>query len=109
LLVDKLNNNEPQFIILDEILKGTNSVDKLKGSEMFLQKIISVKSLMNCVIATHDLDLTKMENDYPNNVNNLCFELHNKNGHFEPDYKLTKGVTKSMNAIDLMRKNNIID
>ncbi|TPG44495.1 MutS-related protein [Flavobacterium pectinovorum] len=109
LLVDKLNNNESQFIILDEILKGTNSVDKLKGSEMFLQKIISVKSLMNCVIATHDLDLTKMENDYPNNVNNLCFELHNKNGHFEPDYKLTKGVTKSMNAIDLMRKNNIID
>lgn len=109
LLVEKLENNEPQFIILDEILKGTNSVDKLKGSELFLEKIIKMKTFNTCLIATHDLDLTKMENLYPNNIINYCFELHNNDGLLEPDYKLQIGVTKSMNAIELMRKNNIID
>jgi DNA mismatch repair ATPase MutS len=109
LLIEKLENNEPQFIILDEILKGTNSVDKLKGSELFLEKIIKMKTFNTCLIATHDLELTKMENSYPNNIINYCFELHNKDGSLEPDYKLQRGVTKSMNAIELMRKNHIID
>jgi len=109
LLIEKLENDEPQFIILDEILKGTNSVDKLKGSELFLEKIIKMKTFNTCLIATHDLDLTKMENSYPNNIINYCFELHNNGGSLEPDYKLQKGVTKSMNAIELMRKNHIID
>lgn len=109
ILIEKLENNEPQFIILDEILKGTNSVDKLKGSELFLEKIIKMKTLNTCLIATHDLDLTKMENLYPNNISNYCFELHNNDGSLEPDYKLQRGVTKSMNAIELMRKNHIID
>ncbi len=109
LLIEKLENNEPQFIILDEILKGTNSVDKLKGSELFLEKLIKMKTFNTCLIATHDLELTKMENLHPNSVINYCFELHNKDGLLEPDYKLQRGVTKSMNAIELMRKNNIID
>lgn len=109
MLVDKLENKEPQFIILDEILKGTNSVDKLKGSELFLEKIMKMETFNTCLIATHDLDLTKMENLYPNNIVNYCFELYNNNGLLEPDYKLQIGVTKSMNAIDLMRRNKIID
>lgn len=109
MLVDKLENNEPQFIILDEILKGTNSVDKLKGSELFLEKIMKMKTFNTCLIATHDLDLTKMEELYPDNIVNYCFELYNNNGSLEPDYKLQRGVTKSMNAIDLMRRNKIID
>ena len=109
LLIAKLEKKEPQFIILDEILKGTNSVDKLKGSELFLEKIIKIKTFNTCLIATHDLDLTKMESVYPNIIRNYCFELHNKNGLLEPDYKLQRGVTKSMNAIELMRSNHIID
>ncbi|TDD98466.1 MutS-related protein [Flavobacterium cellulosilyticum] len=109
ILVDKLENKEPQFIILDEILKGTNSVDKLKGSELFLEKIMKMQTFNTCLIATHDLDLTKMEDLYPNTIVNYCFELYNNNGLLEPDYKLQRGVTKSMNAIDLMRRNKIID
>ena len=109
LLIEKLEKKEPQFIILDEILKGTNSVDKLKGSELFLDKIIKMKTFNTCLIATHDLELTKMEGVYPNAIRNYCFELYNKNGVLEPDYKLQQGVTKSMNAIELMRRNRIID
>jgi hypothetical protein len=109
LLIEKLENDEPQFIILDEILKGTNSVDKLKGSELFLEKIIKMKTFNTCLIATHDLELTKMESSFPNAISNYCFELHHNNGLLEPDYKLQHGVTKSMNAIELMRRNHIID
>lgn len=109
LLIDKLDDNQPQFVILDEILKGTNSEDKLKGSKLFLEKIIKMKTQVSCVIATHDLDLTKMEHEYPNNIENYCFELQNINDELEADYKLQKGITKSMNAIRLMRKYKIIN
>ena len=108
-LIDKLNNGEYQFIILDEILKGTNSVDKLNGSKLFIEKLIHNKTDLTCIIATHDIDLTKMANEYKENITNLCFELHNFNGELTPDYKLRKGVTTSMNAIRLMREYKIID
>ncbi len=109
LLIDKLEDNKPQFIILDEILKGTNSEDKLKGSKLFLKKIIKMKTQVSCIIATHDLDLTKMHQEYPNNIENYCFELYDINAELEPDYKLQKGITQSMNAIRLMRKYKIIN
>lgn len=108
-LVENLENGEPQFIILDEILKGTNSQDKLTGSELFLQKLMKSNVLFSCLIATHDLDLTKIEDRFPLKIKNYCFELQNINGELETDYKLQNGVTKSMNAIYLMRKFKIID
>lgn len=42
-----------------------------------------------------------MANEYEENITNLCFELHNFNGELTPDYKLRKGVTTTMNAINL--------
>lgn len=108
-LVENLEKGIPQFIILDEILKGTNSQDKLKGSEMFLEKLMKSKTLFSCLIATHDLDLTKIEEKFPVKIKNYCFELQNINGELETDYKLQNGVTKSMNAIYLMKKFGIID
>ncbi|MDP2452965.1 MULTISPECIES: DNA mismatch repair protein MutS [unclassified Kaistella] len=108
-LVENLENGEPQFIILDEILKGTNSQDKLTGSELFLEKLMKSNVLFSCLIATHDLDLTKIEEKFPLKIKNYCFELQNIDGELETDYKLQNGVTKSMNAIYLMRKFKIID
>ncbi len=108
LLIDKLENGEPQFIILDEILKGTNSTDKLKGSQLFLERIIKMKTFNTCLIATHDLELTKMQSDYPDNIMNYCFELHKEGNLLQPDYILNNGVTQNMNAIQLMKELNII-
>lgn len=51
-----------------------------------------------------------MEHNYPNNIDNYCFELNqNIDNKLEPDYKLRKGVTKTMNAIRLMKEYKIID
>ena len=108
-LVENLEKGQPQFIILDEILKGTNSQDKLTGSELFLEKLMKSNALFSCLIATHDLDLTKIEDKFPLKIKNYCFELQNIDGELETDYKLQNGVTKSMNAIYLMRKFGIID
>lgn len=108
-LVENLEKGEPQFIILDEILKGTNSQDKLIGSELFLKKLMKSKTRFACLIATHDLELTKIEDKFPSQINNYCFELQNMDGELETDYKLQNGVTKSMNAIYLMKKFGIID
>ena len=108
-LVENLENGKPQFIILDEISKGTNSKDKLTGSELFLEKLMKSKTLFSCLIATHDLELTKIEEKFPAKIKNYCFELQNNNDELETDYKLQNGVTKSMNAIYLMKKFGIIE
>lgn len=108
-LVENLEKGTPQFIILDEILKGTNSQDKLTGSELFLEKLMKSSTLFSCLIATHDLELTKIEEKFPSKIKNYCFELQNENGELLTDYKLQNGVTKSMNAIYLMKKFGIID
>jgi len=108
-LIIKLTNGEPCFILLDEILKGTNSDDKLKGSELLIEKILKFPTLFACIIATHDLKLTEMEIKYTNVIKNYCFELNMHNSKLEPDFKLQKGVTKSMNALRLMKSLGIID
>ena len=109
ILIDLLAEGQPQFIILDEILKGTNSQDKLIGSEKFLEKLKDYPTPLICFIATHDLELTKMEEKYPSHLVNYCFELKNVNNNFFSDYKLRKGTTQVMNAIFLMKQFQIID
>lgn len=108
-LIENLDSGKPQFIILDEILKGTNSQDKLTGSELFLEKLLKSETLLTCLIATHDLDLTKIEQKFPEKIKNYCFELENRDGELLTNYKLQNGVTKSMNALYLMRKFGIIE
>ncbi|MDM1521958.1 hypothetical protein OBK16_03990 [Empedobacter falsenii] len=109
ILIDRLEDNQPQIIILDEILKGTNSEDKLIGSQKFLEKLIQSPTKLIGFIATHDLELTKMENDNPAHIINYCFELKNIDNNYFSDYKLRKGTTKMMNAIFLMKQYKIID
>ena len=72
ILIERLENNQPQIIILDEILKGTNSEDKLIGSQKFLEKLIKSPTKLIGFIATHDLELTKMESENPDHIINYC-------------------------------------
>lgn len=88
------------LIILDEILKGTNSADKLNGSRMFLD-YISHKAVAG-IIATHDLELSKMETEHPDRFHNFCFEI--KLGtQVTYSYKIAPGVAKNQNATFLLK------
>ncbi|WP_167614484.1 MutS-related protein [Maribellus sediminis] len=105
-ILDHLKNGERYFVILDEMLKGTNSVDKLNGSKELIRKLVQLYSVS--LIATHDLKLSELEQEFPGKVSNTCFEIRIENNELIFDYKLSAGVTKTMNATFLMRKIGII-
>ena len=91
----------PTLIILDEILKGTNSADKLNGSRMFLEAI-SHKDVAG-IIATHDLKLSEMADREPSRFHNYCFEIE-LGERVTYSYKITPGVAKNQNATYLLRR-----
>jgi len=105
-MLDLLRNGENLFIIIDEMLKGTNSIDKLSGSIELLKQLIRLNT--HCMVATHDLKLTELAADYPGTIKNQCFDVNLAGDELHFDYKLKDGVTSNMNATFLMRKMGII-
>lgn len=103
-IVDKIQQ-ENYFIILDEILKGTNSHDKAIGSKKFVEKL--VQSNATGIIATHDLSLCKVANELPQ-VKNHYFDAEIINDELHFDYTFKKGVCKNMNASFLLKKMEIV-
>lgn len=101
-----IRNGENLFVILDEMLKGTNSVDKLNGSKELICQLISLKT--HGIVATHDLKLTELSQSFPEVIKNLCFEVQLKADELVFDYKLANGITQTMNATFLMKKMGII-
>ena len=96
---------EKYFIILDEILKGTNSKDKAMGSRKFVEKL--VKSGSAGIIATHDLSLCDLDQTYPQ-IHNQFFDAKIQNEELFFDYKLKDGICTNMNASFLLKKMDII-
>jgi DNA mismatch repair ATPase MutS len=104
--MDAIEKGDNVFIILDEILKGTNSKDKEIGSAKFLQKLQRLNA--KGVIATHDLSLCNLSND------NLAF----KNMYFDSaitgdvlsfDYRIRPGICQNMNASFLLKQMKLVD
>ena len=104
-IVDQIQN-EGYFIVLDEILKGTNSTDKAQGSRKFLDKLLSYKA--TGIIATHDLSLCEAA-DANTLVKNFYFDAEIKDNELYFDYKFKDGVCQNMNASFLLRKMQIVD
>lgn len=105
MIIDRLQSGEELFIILDEILKGTNSEDKQKGSMALMKQLISLNG--NGIIATHDLLLGNLEQEYPDNVKDYRFEADITNDQLTFSYKIREGVAQNMNACFLMKKMGI--
>jgi ABC-type multidrug transport system fused ATPase/permease subunit len=105
-IMDELRSDKPLLILLDEILKGTNSTDKQSGSIALVKQLLPHPCL--AVIATHDLALGALENEYPGQVQNFCFEATIENDQLSFDYKLKPGLAQKMNATFLMKKMGII-
>ncbi|MEN3323329.1 DNA mismatch repair protein MutS [Mariniflexile soesokkakense] len=96
---------EPYFIVLDEILKGTNSTDKAIGSRKFVEKLVASKA--TGIIATHDLSLCEIDKELED-VKNYYFDAEIINDELYFDYTLKEGVCKNMNASFLLKKMNIV-
>lgn len=96
---------EEYFIILDEILKGTNSKDKAAGSRKFVEKLVKAKA--TGIIATHDLSLCEIALELPQ-VENRFFDAQIVNDELYFDYKFKDGVCQNMNASFLLKKMGIV-
>lgn len=94
------------FIILDEILKGTNSTDKAIGSRKFVEKLVNSSS--TGIIATHDLSLCKAA-EALKEVENYYFDARIENDELYFDYTFKPGVCQNMNASFLLKKMDIVD
>lgn len=104
-IIDLLDEGQNLFIILDEILKGTNSADKQKGSFELIRQFMRLGA--NGIIATHDLLLGKLAGYFPGHIRNCCFEADITGNELSFSYKLREGIAQNMNACFLMRKMGI--
>lgn len=97
---------QPSFVLLDEILKGTNSDDKQSGTIGVIKKIIALNGIG--VIATHDIEVCDTSNGYPGYLKNQCFEVQITNDELVFDYTLRDGICQNKSATFLMKKMEII-
>lgn len=104
-IMDALED-KPAFVLLDEILRGTNSDDKRNGTIEVVKKVIAKNAIG--AIATHDIEVCLTTNDHPETLTNQCFEVEIKDNDLHFDYKLRSGICKNKSATFLMQKMGII-
>lgn len=90
------------FFLIDEMLRGTNSVDKYRGSKAIIKKLIAHQGVG--MVATHDLQLAKLADEYPGVVHNFHFDIQVRDGEMLFDYKLKDGACTVFNASLLLKE-----
>ncbi len=98
--------NQPALILLDEILRGTNSVDKQQGTIEFIEKIKDFNGKV--IIATHDLEVCDLAKKYPVDIQNYCFESQVIDNELFFDYQLRPGICTNKNASFLLKKYGVV-
>ncbi|MBQ8674226.1 MAG: hypothetical protein IJ511_09310 [Bacteroides sp.] len=105
LIIDLLQEGYELFIILDEILKGTNSIDKQRGSMALVEQFLQLHT--HGIIATHDLLLGTLIDTFPQAIRNFCFEADIRDNELTFSYRMRPGVAQNMNACFLMQRMGI--
>jgi DNA mismatch repair ATPase MutS len=88
--------------LADEMLRGTNSRDKLEGSKAIVRKILEYRSY--AIVATHDIGLTKSGMYDSDELRNFFFDIDYADGELLFDYKIKEGVCESFNASFLLNQ-----
>lgn len=101
-IIEEVNKGENVYLLLDEILRGTNSLDRHIGSKALVQQLIRRHAAG--MVATHDIELAALQNDFPSSISNYHFDVQVSNDELYFDYKLKDGICQSLNASILMKK-----
>jgi hypothetical protein len=101
-IIEAVKQQRKVFVLLDEILRGTNSFDRHTGSKALIQQFIKQNAV--AIIATHDVELAALENQFPTAMHNYHFDVQVANEELYFDYKLKNGICTSLNASILMKK-----
>lgn len=105
-IIDELKAGRQLFLILDEILKGTNSIDKKEGSKALLKQLLQYNTAG--MIATHDLELASQQAIPPAKIIPKRFEMEIRDSRMFFDYKMKDGIAENLNALHLMREMGIM-
>ncbi|HWZ15012.1 MAG TPA: hypothetical protein VNW95_07205 [Mucilaginibacter sp.] len=102
MLLAAVDSDDKVFFLIDEMLRGTNSVDKYLGSKAVIEQLIRKKAVG--MVATHDLQIAELEKQYPDYIRNFYFDIQVKNGEMLFDYKIKHGECKTFNASLLLKQ-----
>jgi len=102
MVLQAILKKEPVFFLIDEMLKGTNEMDRHSGANALIRQLIEHRA--EGMVATHDLELTKLEKDYTGKIWNYFFDGYIEDDKLLFDYLLKKGICTSSNALELMKK-----
>ncbi len=94
-------DERPVFYLLDEILKGTNSRERLIATKSMVRFLIERGA--SGLITTHDLELLAIKDEYPQAITNYHFQEQVDNDEMFFDYKLKEGELTSTNALRVMK------
>lgn len=101
-IIQAVNNGERVFLLLDEILRGTNSADRHAGSKALVRQLVHHGAAG--LVATHDLELARLAEEMPSGIRNYHFDVQVSGEELYFDYQLKTGICQSMNASILMKK-----
>jgi hypothetical protein len=101
MILDFTQSHQNSFVLIDEMLRGTNSKDKYLGSKVFIKKLIAQNT--PGFIATHDLQIAELEKEYPTQLRNFHFDITIQNQEMFFDYKIKNGECKTFNASILLK------
>jgi DNA mismatch repair ATPase MutS len=102
MLLAAVEGEQKIFFLIDEMLRGTNSVDKYRGSKAVIERLISKEGVG--MVATHDLQIAELEQKYPAYIRNFYFDIQVINGEMLFDYKIKHGECKTFNASLLLKQ-----
>ncbi|WP_300663347.1 DNA mismatch repair protein [Fluviicola sp.] len=105
LIIDHLNT-EKAFVLLDEILRGTNSDDKRNGTIGIVEQMVRLNAIG--MIATHDLEVCETTKAHPSYLKNKCFEVEIRDNDLFFDYTLRDGICQNKSATFIMKKYQVI-
>lgn len=105
-IIESLTAPVPAMVLLDEVMRGTNSQDKHDGTALLIKKILRYPCLT--FIATHDIELGILAQSYPGQIENFCFESELTENSMHFDFTMRRGVAQTKNATYLMKQMGII-
>ena len=100
-ITEAAHTHPPVLFLIDEILAGTNSSDRLAGAQGVLDELTATGAIG--LLSTHDLALTSLTSSASEQSRNMHFEDTIENGELSFDYKLREGVVERSNGLALMR------
>jgi hypothetical protein len=102
MLLKAVDSDDKIYFLIDEMLRGTNSVDKYRGSKAVIERLIQKKGVG--MVATHDLQIARLEDEYPDYIRNFYFDIQVKDGEMLFDYKIKPGECTTFNASILLEQ-----